>query len=89
MSVEANNMISQDIRKEYCKEAAEETKELSQGDNEWDGADNEFDKAWAEENAFEVVCAERITARARSQRARNMAGYATETAEDPEEEEEK
>ena len=35
------------------------------------------------------MCAERITARARSQRARNMAGYATETAEDPEEEEEK
>ena len=45
MSVEANNMISQDIRKEYCKEAAEETKALSQGDNEFDGADNEFDKA--------------------------------------------
>ena len=52
MSGKPNKLISQESRKYYGKEAAEETKALSQGDDEFDGADDEFEEARAEENAF-------------------------------------
>ena len=61
---------------------------MSQGDEELYGADEEFEEARTEENAFDAERAEDIAARARSQRAGNMAGYVTGTANDPEEEEE-
>ena len=88
MSEKKNNLISQKRRKDYGKEAAEETKALAQGDDKFDGADDEFEEARAEENAFDKTRAEESAARERSQRAMNMAGYATGTANDPEEEEE-
>ena len=87
MSRETNKLVSQESRKDYCEESAEETKSLSQGDEKFDGADEEFEESRAEENAFDVARAEESTARARSQRARNMVGYATGTANEPEEEE--
>ena len=88
MSGETNKLISQESRKDYGEEAAEETKALAQGYDKFDGADDEFEKSRAEENSFGAARAEESATRARSQRARNMAGYATGTANDPEEEEE-
>ena len=42
MSGETNKLISQEGKKDYGEEAAEETKALSQGDGEFDGEDDEF-----------------------------------------------
>ena len=39
MSAKMNKLISQEVRKDYGKELAEETKEISQGDNKFDGGD--------------------------------------------------
>ena len=39
MSKKTNKLISQEIRKDYSKEAAEETETLSQDDDEFDEAD--------------------------------------------------
>ena len=64
MGGKTNKLISQESRKDYGKEAAEETKALSQGDNKFDREDDEFEEAHTEESA----------ARERLQRARNMAG---------------
>ena len=88
MSRKGNKLINQEIRKDYGEEAAEGTKALSQGDVKFDGADDEFEEACAKENVFDAARVEESAARARSQRARNMAGYATGTANEPEEEEE-
>ena len=88
MSGKTNKLISQEGKKDYGEEAAEDTIEISQGDDESDGADDNFKEARAEENAFDRARAEESAARARLQRARNMAGYATGTSNDPEEEEE-
>ena len=63
MSVKTNNIISQEEKKEYGEEAAEETKEISQGDDEFDGGDDEFDEACAEEIAFDRARAEERAAR--------------------------
>ena len=87
MSSKTNKLISQKSKKDYGKEAAEETKALSQGDNKFNRADDEFKEARAEDNAFDRARAEESTARARLQRARKMAGYVTGTANDPDEEE--
>ena len=43
MSGKGNKLISQEIRKDYGKEAAEGTKALSQGNNEFNKTDNEFE----------------------------------------------
>ena len=83
-----NKLITQEIRKDYGEEAAEGIKALSQGDDEFGGAENEFEEARAEDNVFDAVRAEESAARACSQRAGNMAGYATGTANNPKEEEE-
>ena len=83
-----NKLISQEISKDYGEEAADETKALSQEDDKFDGAGEEFEESRAEENAFDAVCAEERAARAHLQMARNMDGYATGTANDPEEGEE-
>ena len=80
-------LIIQQSRKDYGKEAVESNKALSQGDNEFDGADDEFEEARAEQNALDTARAEQRAARARSQMARNMDGYATGTVKEPEEEE--
>ena len=61
---------------------------MSQGDEGFNREDDEFEEARAEENAFDAACAEERATRASSQRVGNMAGYATATANDPEEEEE-
>ena len=50
--------------------------------------DDESVEASAEDNAFDVACAEESAARARSQRAANLAGYAAGTANEPEKDEE-
>ena len=78
-------LINQEGKRDYVEEAAEETKKISQGDDEFDGADDEFEEERAEEIAFDRELAEESVARARSKRARNMDGYATGTANDPEE----
>ena len=61
-----NKLISQDSKKDYGEEAAEETKALSLGDDEFDGADDEFEQACAEDNAFDRARSEERTARERS-----------------------
>ena len=42
MEGKAKKLISQEIRKDYVEEAAEDATVLSQGDKEFDGADDEF-----------------------------------------------
>ena len=42
-----NKLISQQSRKDYAKEAVEETKVFSQSDNEFDGVDEKFEGACA------------------------------------------
>ena len=88
MSAKTNKLISQEGKKDYGKEAAQDTKEISQGDNEFDGGDEDFEEARAEEIAFDKARAEKSSARACYQKARSMAGYKNGTANDPEEEEE-
>ena len=82
-----NNLRSQESRKYYVEEAAEETKVLEQGDDKFNGVDDKFEEACAEENAFDAARAEESAARTHSHRAKNMAGYATGKGNDPEEEE--
>ena len=65
MSGKANKLISQEIRKEYGKEAAEGATSLSQGDKEFDGVDGELEESQAEENVVDVARAEESAARAR------------------------
>ena len=83
MSVKTNMLIIQEVKKDYVEEAAEETKETSQGNDEFDGGDKEFEEAHAGEIAFDRARAEERTARARSQKARSMAGYKIGTANNP------
>ena len=66
----------------------EDTKGISQGGKTFDGAHSKFEEACIEEIEFKKTRTEDSAARARSQRARNMAGYATGTLKDPNEEEE-
>ena len=61
---------------------------MSLGNEEFDGAENESEEAHAEEKSFGAARSEESTERARSKRAWHMAGYATVTANYPEEEEE-
>ena len=61
---------------------------MLKGDEEFDGADDKSKEARAEENTFDAACTEESATRARSQRAGNMAGYVTGTANYLEEEEE-
>ena len=79
--------MNQESREDYGNEAVEGATAIFQGSNEFDGADNEFEETRAEENAFGAARAEEIAARARLQRAGNLAGYATGAANDPEEDE--
>ena len=65
MSGKTNKLISHEGKRDYGEEAAEDTKEISQGDDEFDGADDEFEKARAEEIAVDRARAEEIAARAR------------------------
>ena len=88
MSEKKNKLISQEGKRDYGEEAAEETKEISQGDDEFNGADKEFEEARAEEIAFYRARTKESAARARSQRASTMAEYTTGTSNNPEEEEE-
>ena len=85
MGGKTNKLISQEGKRGYGKEAAEETKGISQGNDEFDGADDKFEEACVEEIAFDRARAEESVSRARSQRARNMDGYATGTVNDPKE----
>ena len=88
MSGKVNKLIIQESRNDYGKEAAEVVKALSQGDEEFDGAGNKFDEARAKENVFDALRAEESAARARLQRAGNMAGYVTGTVKEHKDEEE-
>ena len=87
MGGKTNKLISQESRKYYSKESAEETKLLAQGDDKFNRADDEFEEERAEENAYDAANAEEIAERAHLQRSRNMARYATKTGNDTEEEE--
>ena len=88
MSAKTNKLTIQEGKKDCGEEAAEETKETLQGDDKFDGGDEELEAARAEEIVFDRARAEESAARARSQKARSMAGYKTGTENDPEEEEE-
>ena len=66
MGWKTDNPISQEGKRDYGEEEAEEIKEISQGDDEFNGADDEFEEARAEEIAFDRVRAEESAARARS-----------------------
>ena len=66
MSEKTNNIIIQEGKKYYSEEAAEETKETSQGEDELDGEDKEFEEAHAKEIKFNRKLVEEITASARS-----------------------
>ena len=83
-----NKLISQEVKKDYGEEAAEETKALSQGNEEFDGAEDKFEEARTEENTFYRAHTEESAARVYSQRASNMSGYVTVTSKNTEEEEE-
>ena len=63
----------------------EETREKLQGNNKLDGGGEEFEGTRAEEIAFNRARAKESAARARSHKARSMAGYKTGTANDPKE----
>ena len=76
-----NKLISQEGKREYGEEAAEETKETSHGNDE-------FEEARTEEIVFDRARAYESAERARSQKARSMNVYKTGTENDPEEEEE-
>ena len=88
MSGKGKKLISQEIRKDDGKEAAEGTKALSQGNDEFNEMEDKFEEARAEENTFNTARAEESAARARSQRVGDMSGYATGTPNNPKEEEE-
>ena len=95
MSVKTKKLMNQDSRDDYGNEKAEGATAISQGDDEFDGADNKFDEAddefeeaRAEEKAFDTARVDESMARARSQRGGNLAGYATGTANNPEEDKE-
>ena len=64
MSGETNKIISQEDKKDYGEEAAEDTKEISQGNDEFYGGDNKFEKACAEDITFDRAGAEESVARA-------------------------
>ena len=66
MSGKRNKLISQEIRKDDGKEAAEGTKALSQGNDEFNETEDKFEEARAEENAFNTAREEESAARARS-----------------------
>ena len=83
-----NKLIIQEVKKDCGEEAAEETRETSQGGDEFDGGDEEFEEACAEEIAFNRAHAEESAVRARLQKARSMVGYNYGTSNNPEEEEE-
>ena len=79
MSAKPNKLIIQEGRKEYREEAAEETKETSQGNDKFNGGDEEFKEAHVEQIAFDRAHAEERATQARMQKARSMAGYKTGT----------
>ena len=74
MSAKTNKFISQEVKKDYGKEAAEEIKETLQGEDEFDGGDKEFEEACTEDIAFDKARAEENAARARLQKERSMDG---------------
>ena len=80
MSERTNKLISQEVKKDYGEEAAEDTKEISQGDDEFDGGDDEFGETCVEDITFDRACTEESATRARSQKASSMDGYAMVTA---------
>ena len=85
MSGKTNRLMNQES---YGDEAAEGATAISQCGGQFVGTDNEFEEAHTEENVFDVACAEESAAWARSQRAENLAGHATGTANEREEDEE-
>ena len=64
MSAKTIKLIIQEVNKYYCKEAAEDTKETSQGDDKLNGGEEEFEEARAEEISFDRARAEESAARA-------------------------
>ena len=65
MSWETNKLISQEDKKDYSEEAAEETKETAQCDNELYRGDNKLEEARAEYIAFDRARIEERVMRAR------------------------
>ena len=63
MSAKTNKLTIKEGKKDYCEEAAEETKETLQRDNESDGGDEESEAARAEDIAFDRARAEKSAAR--------------------------
>ena len=77
MSGNTNILMNQENRESYVDEAAEGATAISQGDDKFVGVDKEFEASRAEESA----------ARARSQRAGNLAVHAAGTANERKEDE--
>ena len=88
MSAKKNKLISQEGKKDYSEEEAEDIKEISQGDNEFILGDKEFKEARAEEIAFDRARVEENASMELSNKAWSMAGYKTRTVIYLEEEEE-
>ena len=55
--MKTNKLIIQEGKKDYCEEAAEDTKKTSQGNDEFDGGDKYFEEARTKEIAFNKACA--------------------------------
>ena len=77
MSGKTNRLVKYEVREIYSDEAMEVATEILQGNDVFIGADNEF----------EVERAEESEARARSQRAGNLSGHTTGTANERKEDE--
>ena len=65
MSGKKNKLVGQEGKEYYGKEAMEETKKISQGDDEFDRGDNEFEEAHVEDIVINRARIEEIAARAR------------------------
>ena len=87
MSGKTNKLVNQEGRERYGGEAAEGATSISQGGKEFVGSDDEFEAARTEENTPNEARAEESAARARSQRAGNLARHATGTANERDEDE--
>ena len=75
MSGKTKKLVNQEGRERYGNESVEGATSISQGSKEFVGADDEFEAAREEEKTLNAAHTEESAARARSQRAGNLAGH--------------
>ena len=85
MSGKKRRLVNQESRESYGYESTEGATKMFQGIDKFVRVDNAFEAAHTEENAFEAACSEESVARDHFQRAGNLVGHATGTANDREE----